>query len=216
MFVGCNINRASTPLPPLPTITRAIDTTPDWYPSPTDVHCKPPSDDVTYIHFAPSEGSKIRLEFDYPTSWIFSRQIYSENPRIFLGDPRILYLPTPSPDSFHPAPHDYGSIFIRIIESKPGRTVESETEDQKQRYRGVGWANFLKEYKVAIDGFGARVIEHQIQKPDTHTSVMFERRIYFFAENEIYSIIFEIAEKERCGEFEQGYEYFFKSLKIVP
>jgi len=77
-------------------------------------------------------------------------------------------------------------------------------EDQKTMYRNIGWATFLDEYTIAIDGFGARVIEHQIQMPEIHTSLMFERRIYFFAENEIYAIFFEVAEKERGGDFEQG------------
>ena len=33
--------------------------------------------------------------------------------------------------------------------------------------------------------------------------------------SQLYEIIFTVAEKERGGEFEKGYEYFFDSLKIV-
>lgn len=79
----------------------------------------------------------------------------------------------------------------------------------------MGWATFLNDYKIAIDGFGARVIEHQIMAPEIHTSLMFERQIYFFAENEIYTIRFLVAEKDRGGNFEQGYEYFINSVKVV-
>ena len=219
LLVGCSTNSNSIriPISQLPTSTPPNDTTPYRDPLPTYVNYVPPFDVVGYTHFAPSEKSKIHLEFDYPTSWVFCEQVYEfGDSTIFLQDPRFLDVPTPSPDDYHPAPTDLGSIFISIIPSKPGRTVESETEDEKQRYREVGWATFLKDYKVAIDGFGARVIEHQIQVPEIHTSEMFERSIYFFAQNEIYRIVFEVAEKERGGKFEQGYEYFFNSLKIMP
>ena len=44
---------------------------------------------------------------------------------------------------------------------------------------------------------------------------MFNRRIIFIVKDQIYVILFEVAEKDRGGEFEKGYEYFFNSLKIV-
>lgn len=161
--------------------------------------------------------SLIRLEFDYPTYWFLNEYVSDSGfTRIVLGDPRFLNLPTqPPPDELHPTPNDFGIVEIGIIPSKPGRTVESEAEDQKTLLRNVGWATFLNDYKIAIDGFGARVIEHQIMAPEIHTSLMFERQIYFFAENEIYTIRFLVAEKDRGGNFEQGYEYFINSVKVV-
>jgi hypothetical protein len=48
------------------------------------------------------------------------------------------------------------------------------------------------------------------------------RKIFFIAKNQLheiyetYEIHFTIAEKDRGGEFEQGYEHFFNSIKIVP
>lgn len=191
--------------------------TDDWYLLPTYVHQIYPIDEVGFIRYIPNEKSKIVLEFDYPISWYFAEHIDEVGDQsISLLDHRFLTLPTPSPDSnHHPTPNDYGSIHIWIIQSKPGRTVESETEDQKTRLRNAWWATFLKDYKIALDGFGARVIEHHIQVPEIHTSLMFERAIYFFAENEIYEIRFTIAEKDRGGEFEQGYEIFIDSLKII-
>jgi hypothetical protein len=45
---------------------------------------------------------------------------------------------------------------------------------------------------------------------------MFTRRIFFIAYDQVYTIDVAIAKQDRGGEFEQGYDYFFKSLKIVP
>jgi hypothetical protein len=90
-----------------------------------------------------------------------------------------------------------------------------EAEDQKQRYRNTWWATFLNDYELAVDGYGARVIEHQTQEPEISTSPMFERRIYFFAGNKIYQIVFQVAEKDRGGDFEQGFDYFLSSLEIM-
>lgn len=186
-------------------------------PVPTVYNYIPPYDVAGYSHHAPSEMSLIRLEFDYPTYWFLNEYVSDSGfTRIVLGDPRFLNLPTqPPPDELHPTPNDFGIVEIGIIPSKPGRTVESEAEDQKTLLRNVGWATFLNDYKIAIDGFGARVIEHQIMAPEIHTSLMFERQIYFFAENEIYTIRFLVAEKDRGGNFEQGYEYFINSVKVV-
>jgi hypothetical protein len=34
--------------------------------------------------------------------------------------------------------------------------------------------------------------------------------------DQLYEIFFNIAEKDRGGQFDKGYEYFINSLKIVP
>ena len=206
----------STAIHQSPTYTPTDDIISDWYPLPTYSSYFPPSNIPGYTRYIPSETSELRLEFEYPNTWIFSEHVSETGSQsIFLGDARFQTLATPAPDDYHPTPNDFGNVFIWIMSAGPGETVESKAEDQKTSYRNIGWATFLNDYNVAIDGFGARVIEHQIQMPDTHTSQMFERRIYFFAENEIYAIFFTIAEKDRGGEFEQGYEYFFNSLKVV-
>jgi hypothetical protein len=46
--------------------------------------------------------------------------------------------------------------------------------------------------------------------------LMFARRTYFMVNGQVYEIIFTVADKDRGGEFDKGYEYFFNSLKIVP
>jgi hypothetical protein len=33
---------------------------------------------------------------------------------------------------------------------------------------------------------------------------------------QVYEIIYSVAEKDRGGEFDKGYDYFLNSLKIVP
>ena len=78
------------------------------------------------------------------------------------------------------------------------------------------WLKFLNDYKVKIDGYDTRVIEYQINDPESYSSIMFERRLFFIIKDQVYEIYFTIAEKDRGGEFEQGYEYFSKSIKIIP
>jgi hypothetical protein len=75
----------------------------------------------------------------------------------------------------------------------------------------------LDNYKIKIDGQDAEVLEYQIDENfEVYTSTMFARDIFFAVHDQVYSISFLVAEHERGGEFEKGYEHFFKSLKIVP
>ena len=67
-----------------------------------------------------------------------------------------------------------------------------------------------------IDGYNASVLEYQVNDPENYPSLMFNRRIFFIVKDQMYEFFFTVAEKDRGGEFEQGYEYFFNSLKIVP
>lgn len=168
-----------------------------------------------YIHYTPSKASNIHLEFDYPNSWTFSEETQDADFMVIgLGDPRIRTLPTPSPDD-SPTPHDFGAIMIWIIPSEPSRTPDNELESLKQDYSNDFRIILLKDYMVIIDGYNAGVLEYLVEPAD-YPSVMFNRRIIFIVKDQIYEILFEIAEKERGGEFEQGYDYFFNSLKILP
>ncbi len=193
----------NTSTPPSPTATPRLFT-PTPLQSPTAL---PP-----YTQYTPLKGFNIHLEFDYPSSWTFSERRHV----ISLGDPRFLILPTPVPPDFHPTPNDYGSIDIWITPIQPGQTVNSEIESLKQAYSNEPHIKLLQNYKTEVDGHDAGVLEYQIQLPETHTSMMFDRRIFFIVEDQMYEILVEIAEKDRGGEFEKGYEYFFKSLKIMP
>jgi len=177
-----------------------------------------PTSGLPYVHYSPSEVSDIRLEFDYPGSWIFGEQkIESTDILIInLGDPQLLTVPTRAPGESHGTPGDFGSITIWIIPSKPGQTPESELESHKQSYSNIHWMKVLDDYRIKIDGHDAYTLEYQINDLEHYTSPMFARRTYFMVENRVYEIIFEVAEKDRDGEFEKGYEYFLNSLKIVP
>ena len=209
MLVGCKTTTATPTIIPtqklptlIPTLTPIGSTS-----TPT-----PP-----YFHFTPPENSNIHLEFDYPSSWFFSMDTkYSDFMIISLGDPQFRNLPTPSLDDYHPTPNDFGSIDIWIMPSEPGQTPDTELESHKQAYNEVNRMNVLRDYKIKVDRYDASVLDYQIDDPETSPSLMFNRRIFFVINDQIYEIIFEVADKERGGEFEQGYEYFFNSLKIVP
>ena len=73
----------------------------------------------------------------------------------------------------------------------------------------------LDDYKTTVDGSYAAVLEYQSNDPESSPSLMFNRRVYFMVNSQLYEIIFTVAEKERGGEFEKGYVYFFDSLEIV-
>lgn len=191
--------------------------TPEWRPAPTYIHYVPPSDASEYTHYIPSKGFNFHLEFDYPSYWLLNE--HSDEVGILsvsLGDPRFLTLPTPAPDDFHPTPNDFGSVYIWIMPSKAGQTPDTELESHKQGYSETSWMTVFGDSKTTIDGHDASVLEYQIHPTEGYPSLMFNRRIFFMVKDQVYEIIFEVAEKERGGEFEKGYEHFFNSLKIVP
>lgn len=173
-----------------------------------------------YIHYIPPEVLNAHLgfdlEFDYPGYWILRETWDTDRIDISLGDPRFLTLPTPSPDDFHPTPADFGSVNIWVVSSKPGQTPDTELESHKQSYSETSWMTVLGDYKITIDGYDASVLEYQIKPTEGYPSLMFNRRIFFIVKDQMYEIYFTVAEKDRGGEFEKGYEYFFNSLKIVP
>lgn len=206
MFIlpGCSaVTSKATPtastMPVVPTI-----------PSPT---AAPP-----YIHYAASESSNVHLEFDYPGYWYFNdeKMPYTDTIVIFLGDPRVLTVPTRTPDEPHGTPSDFGSVYIWIDPVKPGQTLNSLVEEQKRNDSTAHLITPLDDYPIEIDGHDAYVLEALINDPDIHSSVMFNRTIVFIVYDQVYTIDFIVAEHERGGEFEQGYEYFFNSLTIIP
>jgi hypothetical protein len=168
-----------------------------------------------YIHYDSSKGPNIHLEFDYPGSWIFGTRIEADMVIISLADPRFLTLPTPSYDGIHPVPNDFGSVDIWVMPLQAGQTPDTELESHKKSYSETWWIKVLDDYKTTIDGYDANVLEYQVNDPEGYAP-MFERRIFFVIGDHIYEIFFDVAVKDRGGEFEQGYEYFFNSLKVVP
>jgi len=170
-----------------------------------------------YLHYTPSKSSDIHIEFDYPSSWIFSENTQYEGFIILgLGDPRFITVPTRAPNESHGTPSDFGSIDIWITPSEPGQTPDTELELHKQSYKNEYRITLLKDYEIKMDGDDASVLEYQINDLESSPSLMYVRRTFFMVKEQMYEIYFTVAEKDRGGEFEQGYEYFFKSLKIVP
>jgi len=208
-LVGCG-SLASTPAP-------TSQPQPPSAASPVINPTQPlPTTALPFIHYSPSNESKIHLEFDYPGSWTFSEDIQDANFMVVgLGDPRFRALPT-SPDS-HPTPNDFGSIIIWITPGQPGQTPDTELQALKQNYSNDFRYILSNDYKIMIDGYDASVLEYKVEPAqDDYPSVMFNRRIFLLVKEQMYEILFALAEKDRGGEFEQGYEYFFKSIKVVP
>lgn len=192
-----------------PTITPTVPVTPSATFTPA-----PP-----YIHYTPPKESNVHLEFDYPGYWYFKegKYPYTEGYSIFLSDPLILTLPTKDPNYSHPVPDSYGRIYIWIESLPSNQTLEGLVQGQKENILGgnVNRRTLLADYTVKIDGYTAYVIEILNNVPEIHTSVMFDRTIYFVVKDLFYRINFAVSVGERGGEFEKGYEYFLNSLKIV-
>lgn len=166
----------------------------------------------TYIHYKPLTGSKVHLEFDYPSAWTYSQD--GQDPNFIVlgfGDPRFRSLPTTSY-----TPNDFGSIDIWIMPAKLDQTSFTELESTKQGYLEEPRYHVLTDYKITIDGYDAGVLEYTIEPTvEDYPSVMFNKRIILVLKDQWYEILFQVAEKDREGKFEKEFEYFFNSIKIV-
>ena len=189
--------------------------TSDWQPIPTHVYHVLPSDVREYTHYI-SKAFEIRLELDYPSYWWFEERVDETGaPSLLFRDPRFLTLPTPF-DDMHPTPNDFGYIYIWPILGESEQTPDDRIEFLKQVYSKTPRMKVLRDYKVKVDGYDASVLEYQNEDWETSPSLMFCRRIDFMVNGQLYEIFFNVAEKERGGEFDKGYEYFLNSLKIMP
>jgi hypothetical protein len=179
---------------------------------------KSPTAVPPYIHYTPSKESNIQLEFDYPSTWIISEDKIRDTDImiITLMDPRFRSLPTRSPNESHGIPSNFGSVNIMVVPVISGQTLAMLVEPYKQGHSDKSWITELNEYKIIIDGYNANVLEYQINLKELYTSLMFERALFFIYNNQLYQITFTVSEGERDGEFEQGYEHFFNSIKIMP
>lgn len=173
-----------------------------------------------YIHYIPSVTSDVHLEFDYPSSWVFSEEKIRDTDTVVisLADPRFLTIPTRAPGESHGTPSDFAGVDILVQPAKPDQTLDILVEPHKQGYSNASWIMPINDYELTIDGYDAIAFEYQVEPTgdNGYISSMFERNIFFVIKDQLYQITFSIAERERGSEFEQGYEYFFKSLKIVP
>jgi hypothetical protein len=169
-----------------------------------------------YTHFTPSKSFNISMEFDYPNYWLrYEFTDETGQARISLDDPGILTLLTPDND-MHPEPNDFGSVSIWVMYGKSGQTPASELAEHKESYNGIHWMKVLGNYKITIDDREAYVLEYEVDDPETSPSLMFNKRIYFEVKGEVYEIIFTVADKDRGGEFEKGFDHFLSSINILP
>lgn len=174
-----------------------------------------------YLHYTPSDGFNVHLEFDYPSSWLLEEHNKTYYSTLFLGEPRFLIAPTQAPGESHIASNDFGYISILFLPVKPGQTPDAEIALRKQNYSKqkqsvTNWVTLLNDYRIKIDGYDASILEYQTNDPEHSPSLMFNRSAFFTVKDQFYEVFFSVAEKERGGEFEKGYEYFLNSLKIVP
>ncbi|HCR70322.1 MAG TPA: hypothetical protein DIW23_02665 [Anaerolineae bacterium] len=187
------------------------------YPFPTYVYDILPSGNAEFVHYFPSKNFDFNIEFDYPSSWWLqehTNEIALES--VFLGDPRFLSLPTPTYDTYHPTPNDFGSVYIWVMSRGYGQSPDSELEEHKESYSNTHWIKVLNNYTIKIDGYYATVLEYQIEPFDNgYTDLMFSKRIYFMVKRQVYEIIFTVADKDRGGDFEKGFDYLLSSIKIV-
>ena len=168
-----------------------------------------------YLHYISHENSKAHIEFDYPSSWIFTEKSEHGMTTVILHDPRFLTFPTMSAESHDPIPTDIGSVVI-LIQPLSGKTLASQVNEFRESQNGLVYIKPLNEYQIAINEYNATVFENENNFGQIYTTTMFERHILFSVQDNMYSINFTIAKNTRGGEFEQGYEYFINSLKIVP
>jgi hypothetical protein len=196
--------------------TAAGTPTSDWQPVPTYSYYIPPSDVTEYTHYV-SKTFEIYFEFDYPSYWWLEEWVNDVGapPTLLLRDPRYLTLPTPLGNEVHSVPNDFGYIYIVPV-GEPGETPESWVESLKQANSKTPRTKTLGDYRIKVDGYGASVLEYQADDPETSPSLMFFRIVCFIVKGQVYEIVYSVAEKDRSGEFDKGYEHFLNSLKIVP
>jgi hypothetical protein len=187
------------------------------YPFPTYIYDILPSENTEFVHYFPSENFDFDIEFDYPNSWWLQEhtdEIAMES--VFLGDPRFLTLPTPSYETHHPIPNDFGSVYIWVMSQRHAQNPNTELEEHRESYNNTHWMKVLDSYTTNIDGYYATVLEYQIEPFDNgYTDLMFGKRIYFMVKRQVYEIIFTVADKDRGGDFEEGFDYLLNSIKII-
>lgn len=173
-----------------------------------------------YNHYAPSKKSVIRLSFDYPSYWFFfgeETEQYTGTVSIDLIDPAYLTVPTRAPNEPHGTPGDFGRVWI-CVRPVSDMTLNGIISMYRDARSGVTWIKQLKDYQVVVDGYDAQVLEYQIEpmgENNGYSSLMFERDVFFVVDDQIYQIVFIVAEKDRDGQFEKGFNYFFDSLRVI-
>lgn len=176
-----------------------------------------PPEKSHYKHFV-SRSSLIRLEFDYPETWIVRDDLEDKNSKMGLLaflDPRYLNISTQSPNETIGRPDDIGSVLFISMPKNETNTLFSNMASFSAGCSNDGWSKKIDEYQVRIDNHIATIIECQFQPNEVYSTVMDTKAYFFEANNTVYSINFTIAENRRGDEFESGFEELIKSIKVV-
>jgi hypothetical protein len=167
-----------------------------------------------YLHYISPENSKAYIEFDYPSSWIFTEKSEHGMTTIILHDPRFSTFPTMPADAHDPPPTDIGSVIILIQPLDSEETFTYHVSQFRNNRNSLNYITPLSEYQIVIDGYNATVFENENSFGQIYTTTMFQENILFSVKNNMYTIIFTIAKSMRGSEFEKGFDYFFNSLRI--
>lgn len=170
-----------------------------------------------YKHFIPG-SSLIRLEFDYPETWIVRDDLEDKKSTMgLLGfiDPRYLGVPTQSPNETISRAEDTGTVLIESRLRSETDTLISTIKNYSAGCRNDAWTQLIGVYQGEIDHHDATIIECQVQPNEDYSTIMIKKTYIFEANDRIYLIIFTIAENRRGDEFESGFEELIKSIKVV-
>jgi hypothetical protein len=179
-----------------------------------------PTSTSPYLFYSPSQSSVIRLEFEYPNNWNFHGETevqYSGMYVIGLDDASSLQRGTQTPNESNNTSIEDNHISIWIGPITEQRTLETIIESYKSGHDDPRWAKLLNEYQIDINDVDAQVIEYQIEPfaESGLNSTVFEKDIFFEFNNYIYEIFFQVAWNEKGGDFEQGFDHFLNSLKLI-
>jgi len=167
-----------------------------------DIDIKSTNADKEHLHYSPSGNFEyLDIEFDYPNSWILKEVAkYPGVDLVTLVDPE-------TEDAMI-------SIGVYLIEN--GQTAEMKAKLFAQRSSEAITVKISREYESSLKGHKCFVVETQFGPIDDFSKLMYGKTLFFSIEDKIYDINLRLANEDRDGDFEKGYEYLLKSIRIVP
>lgn len=165
-------------------------------------------------HFDPIPD--LPFEFEYPPEWglVSINRTYEElgNVGLILVDPRT---PTPDPSIRNLEVTSYG--FIALWNYYPTTNLSADVDSMVSGRALTSRFELQNDYWITLSGYPARVVEYVVNPTLTgYDTQMFEKRVFVYAQENIFEIYFITPQNERGGEFEKGYERLMERLKIIP
>jgi hypothetical protein len=178
-----------------------------------------PNLNPSYIRYSPSERSQMLLEFDYPKTWVFQEEWGSDSGDFYaiaFLDPRGVWDPKKSSHE-HCSAIYCGVVAIIMEPLSSDHSLDDHIELIKQARIDSDWMKEVATYQINFHGITAHVLEYQKDYSGNKEpkSMFFDRNVLFQVGNKLYWIMSQIPENERGGEFEKGYEYMLKSMRII-